>query len=195
MRAEAERSLGRIIDESMNRDSISTKVATVYDNTNDPNIRYAMIRLLGRCSTDIALQKISKGLESEDSPTRTASTVALGDWKDMRAIKVLLDYLSGTADAKLREKAFEALIKVGKEEFVLKDEAVAKTEWTKIADQATTGKEKIKVINALALIPATWQLPMVQALTNDANTQVKERAQKALNYIKEQEALRKKAGE
>ena len=192
LRPEAERSLGRIIDDSMNRDTISIKVATAYDRTGDANVRFALIRLLGRCSTDIALQKISKGLESEDPRTRTASTVALGDWKDLRAIQVLLDYLSGVTDAKLRQKAFEAMIKVGKQEFVLKDQVVANDQWVNIAKQATTGKEKLMVINALAIIPETWQLPLVQGFGADPNGQVKERALKAVAHIMEQDALRKK---
>lgn len=196
LRTEAERTLGRLIDEAVSRDSISTSIATAADRSDDPNIQHAMIRLLGRCSTTIAMQRISAALKSQDSATRLAATVALGNWKDVRAINELLKHLGGVKEPTLRHKAFEALLKVSSSDFIFKDPTKAQEIWSKIRTEAASRQEKLEFINALATATndyaAPWALSLVQPLASDADPNVAERAKKAVAYITNKEAQRNK---
>lgn len=196
LRTEAERTLGRLIDEAVSRDSISTSIAAAADRSDDPDIQHAMIRLLGRCSTTIAMQRISAALKSQDSATRLAATVALGNWKDVRAINELLKHLGGVKEPTLRHKAFEALLKVSSSDFIFKDQTKAEEIWSKIRTEAASRQEKLEFINALATATndyaAPWALPLVQPLTSDADSNVAERAKKAVAYITNKEAQRNK---
>lgn len=196
LRTEAERTLGRLIDEAVSRDSISTSIATAADRSDDPDIQHAMIRLLGRCSTTIAMQRISAALKSQDSATRLAATVALGNWKDVRAINELLKHLGAVKEPTLRHKAFEALLKVSSSDFIFKDQTKAQEIWSKIRTEATSRQEKLEFINALATATndyaAPWALSLVQPLASDADPNVAERAKKAVAHITNKEAQRNK---
>jgi len=192
LKREAETNLGAIIDATDKPEYLTSQVIKAFDKTRDANAHNALIRMLGRCSTDSALEKIAAAIKSDDNNTKIAAIVALGNWKDMRGVDALIDYISNAGDQTTRTKAFDAVVKLASQPFVVEDDAAAQKAWTKIKDQAKTSGEKIKVINAIVLIDSTWPKPMVQGYTTDDNPQVAARAKKGLGYIADQEALKKK---
>ncbi|MDX1679152.1 MAG: protein kinase [Akkermansiaceae bacterium] len=198
VRTQAERVIADIIDRTPVRDGLTRKIISSYSKAKDAKTRHALIRLLGHCSTDGALDKIKEALGSEENKTRLAASSALGEWQDARAIDVLLGYLSGVADPAFRESAFDALLKLAQQEFVMEDEAKAKEVWTKIMQEATTSREKLKFINTLVPLwdgepwSTAWRKPLVQKFVSDGDPQVNERAKKGISAIKDREALKKK---
>ena len=148
---------------------------------------YALIRILGRCSTNEALLQISSALEAKDINTRRAATKALSEWKDIQGIETLLTFLDKATDPKLREEAFDSVVKVGSQDFVTNDPAKAQAIWSRIKVQARSPSEKREVINAVTPINAPWSKPMVQPYLNDPDAEVKKLAEKAMAYFKRKE--------
>lgn len=194
LKREAEANLAAIIDASNMRRRVADRVVKAFDKARDSNARHAMIRLLGRCSTDGSLAKIEDALASDDNNTQLAATVALAEWKDERAIDVLLKRLGQLSKPTPRLKTFGALAQVASQPFIVDDEGKAQKVWSRIKDQAKTSNEKLKVINSIVIIDATWPKPMVQQFASDSNSQVAARAKQGLDHIKDREALKKKDG-
>ena len=187
LQREVELNLGHIIDNSLARESISSKVLAAYEKSKDQTAKYALIRILGRCSTNEALLQISSALEAEDINTRRAATKALSEWKDIQGIETLLAFLDKTTDPKLREEAFDSVVQIGSQDFVTNDPAKAQAIWRRIKVQARSPSEKREIINAVTPINAPWSKPMVQSYLYDPDAEVKKRAQEAMAYFKRKE--------
>lgn len=192
LKREAEANLASIIDASSMRGRVADRVIRAYDKASDSTSRHAMIRLLGRCSTDGSLAKIKEALKSDDDNTRIAATVALSEWKDDRAVAVLLEYLGSLSEAGPRLKVFDALARVASQPFIVENSAKAQEVWTRIRSEAKTSNEKKKYISAIVIIDDTWPLAIVKSYTTDSDPGVVSLAQRGVTHIQDREALKKK---
>ncbi len=193
--SEAGRNLGYIIDNSAVRDSIATKIGTAYGRTKDPNVQFALIRLLGKCSTDSALKEIRKALDSEERGARMAAISALSKWKDGKAVAPLMEYMSTQSDATVRASVLKAALTVASLEESLKNEDAAKTMWNSIRQEVTTTREKMAFINAAVIMSAPWRKSLVQPFTQDADSEVKDFAGRGVTRIDNDMKLQKKGNE
>ncbi len=191
VRNAAEANLGEIVKKTGNRLYIAKRISTTYETSKDKNVRHAMIRMLGRCSTPTALEELKKALNSEDESDQIAAAVALGQWEDASSLKPLLQFLQDSKNAKVRSKVFDSVVYVASQSFALGKPEEGKALWTTICGHAKISSEHERVIRALVNIDADWTIGLIQPYTTDSNATIADFAKRGIVHIKDREKLKK----
>lgn len=191
IRSEAETSIMAILKTSPLKASLTGRIVGALGTGGDVKVKNALIRLLGFCGTDQALDKLKQLLTDADANTQKAAITALGEWQDDKAIPVLMNTLN-TGSPELRSNTFMALLKVASHESIIAKQDYAKEVWTNIATVLKSTAEKMEYIRRLVVIPAPWPKPMVEAYVKDPDPKIQQLAKKGLVFIKEQESANKK---
>jgi len=191
VRNAAEANLGEIVKISGSRLYLAKRITTSYESSKDKNVRHALIRLLGRCSTTPAMEQLKQALNSSDEADQIAAAVALGQWEDTASLKVLFEFLTDSKSAKVRSKVFDSVIRVASQPFALEKTEEAKILWTTICGHTKVSNEQERVIRALVNIDAEWTTALVQPYTTDSNTTIAAFAKKAIDTIKDNQKLKK----
>jgi HEAT repeat protein len=192
----AETTIAQIIDRSKNREKLATLLAAAYDKQVDEDRRLAIIRLLGHAGGPKARAIVEKALESDDPKDQIAAIFAIGSWPDDLMFPSLMDYLSNCEDLGLRRRAFSAgrrFLNNPKHERSPED---SEEYWKMLAANAKTDSEMVAVINDVARQKGDWVIPVIEYFADTAeNDKVIDRAEKALDFVRERERVEKKDDE
>ena len=188
VRNTAEDVLAAIIRKSSNPGRMADALSQQYSTASNQDIRLCMLRLMGRCGGDKALAAVRSILAEGDSQKTIAAINALGSWGDKSGFPVLLDFIKESQDPAMRARAFDAAQKF----MTAHNESPgAEEQWTLLANQAKTPEEQIKLIHGLANVPGDWPLKLVETFTKSDDDDVADKAERALNYMKEQRKTEK----
>ncbi len=189
VRKAAEDTLAEIIRKSQNRGGLTVKISTAYENSVDSEARHALLRLLGRCGGPKALGVIKNALESTDAGDQTAAVVALGSSTDDSAFTMLTEFLAATTDLAFRQRVFDSALRFMSDPAATRKPAAVQEHWTKLHAQAKTRNEVMKIIQSLANFDDDWAFKLVEGYTEFDDAAVADRAEKALDWMKERKRV------
>jgi serine/threonine protein kinase len=180
----AESAIASLARRSDSREFLSRPLLTLYDSPPSDEVRLIYLRLLGAAGGEGASAIIIKELSSEDPKNQLASIAAMKVWPDDSMFENLVNFFSGAEEGLARAQAFGAafsFLKLDRQ----REAQATETMWTTLAHKAGTRREKIQVINGLALIKADWALTRVLEFEKDGDDQVSHRAEQAIEHITE----------
>jgi len=179
---DAKRTITSLAERSTDRSKIAAEIKNSYDNATSDDAKVIFLELLGSTGGDTAAGIIRETLKSDSKTTRIAAVAALGTWADDSQFDILLDYMAGEQDDRLRKRAFASAY-----QFLTKDrkrDALALEDmWKALAQEAGAESEKIQIVNGLANIVEDWSFAVVEFFLEDENDEVSFRAEKALDYM------------
>ncbi len=173
-----------LAERSTARNEIATAIKNSYDSATSDDAKNIFLELLGSTGGDTAAGIIKETLKSDSKTTRIAAIAALGTWADDSQFDILLDYMAGEQDDRLRQRAFASAY-----QFLTKDrkrDALALEDmWRDLALEAGTESEKKQIVNGLANIVEDWAFAVVEHFLEDENDEVSYRAEKALAHMED----------
>jgi hypothetical protein len=192
LRNAAEVTLSEIIKKSKNRSNLATLFLTAYGNKLSPEQREAVLRLLGRCGGPKALEFVKKSLNGADENNRIAAIIAMGNWGDDSVYPLLIDFIAGAKDIKLRVKAFDSALTFAVATSKENDSARAQKQWAALVGQAKLPAEKISIIDNLANLDDPWAVKMIEdyKISDDAN--ISQHAMQAIAVMKKRKLINSK---
>ncbi|MEO5712212.1 MAG: protein kinase [Luteolibacter sp.] len=187
VRKAAEETLAVIIRKSTHRSLLGSQLGTAYINAANSRIRGALLRLVARCGGEQATMLVRSSLNSPERDTKSTAISALGVWADESTYPMLIDLLTTSQDATLRNQAFDAALT-----FVSDPERNRKTDiaeglWTKLAPLAKTADQQKKFIAALTDYGTeAWAYQLISGFAKDAknDASVIQLAEQTLNRLR-----------
>jgi HEAT repeat protein len=189
----AETTVGQIIDRSKNSGKLASLLAAAYDKQVDEDRRLAIIRLLGHAGGDQARDIVEKALGSDDPKDQIAAIFAVGAWPDDSMFETLMDYLADCEDLSLRRRAFDAGRRFLNNPRRKRSPEDSEDYWKMLAGNAKTNGEMIAIIDDVARQKGDWVISVIEYFADTAeNDKVIDRAEKALDFVRERERVEKK---
>lgn len=190
VRKAAEETMVQIIKKSANRSEFAERIASAHEIAIDDNTRHSLLRLLGRCGGPKALEIVKKALASDEIKDKVAAIISIGAWADDSAYPLLTDFIAGTRDEALRDRAFKAAFGfVSDPDSGLSPEDL-KEKWTELAGLAKTSNEQLDLIRGLAKYDEDWTIKLLEGLVESDNVRVASLAEKAIERIRERMKLK-----
>ena len=181
---DAKRVIMSLAERSTARNEIATAIKNSHDSATSDDAKNIFLELLGSTGGDTAAGIIKETLKSDSKTTRIAAIAALGTWADDSQFDVLLDYMAGEQDDRLRQRAFDSAY-----QFLTKDrkrDALALEDmWKALAQEAGSESEKKQIVFGLANIVEDWSFAVVEHFLEDENDEVSFRAEKALAVMED----------
>lgn len=190
VRKAAEGTLSEIIKKSKNRSDNAARLATAYESSVDDETRHALLRLLGRCGGEKALELVKKALEGTERNDKIAALTALGSWGDDSAFSLLIEFLAGATDPDLRKEAFDSAIRFLSDATVVRDASATQEHWTQVAAQAKIRAEQDKVIRGVMKFDDEWAIALVEGYVESEDDKIAELAAGALERMRERRRLK-----
>lgn len=183
IRRAAEESLAEIIRKTKNRTDCANRLATAHANALNDSVRQSMLRLLGRCGGDKAMEIVKKALSDEKD--HVAALVSLGSWSDDSAFPVLIDFIAASKDPKIRDRAFDAALQSISDPAKIADKSVGEKQWAALNAEAKTRVEQEKLIRGLVNFEDDWAYKLIEAYTTSKDDRIADLSDKALGHIRE----------
>ena len=172
-----------IIEESDNKAGLEPDIYDLYKKTEDENIKYTMLRLLGATGEDMALDAIESALQSGNSPHQSAAIAALAKWKDDSQFPVLISFIKDTKDKNQRANALnQALTFLGGERERSSDEL--RGLWKSVTDLAQSQDDKKKMIAGLGRQAEPWAIELLKPYLSDDDDDISYGADLAIANVK-----------
>ncbi|RPJ33697.1 MAG: hypothetical protein EHM17_09360 [Verrucomicrobiaceae bacterium] len=190
VRKAAEETLAQIIKKSPGRANFANRLATAYEGSVDEAVRHSLLRLLGRCGGTKAQELVQKALDGNEGKDKVAAIISLGSWADDSAFHLLGDFIAGTRDEDLRNRAFASALRfVSDPESGLSPES-QQEKWTQLAGLAKTGNEQFNIVRGLANFEDDWAIKLLEGFMESEDNKVADLAEKAIARIREQRRLK-----
>lgn len=183
IRKAAEDTLAEIIRKTRNRTDCANRLATSYESAVNDNIRQSLLRLLGRCGGDKALEIVKKALADEKD--QVAAIVALGGWHDDSAFSILLDFIASAKDPQKRGRAFDAALKFVSDPVNISEKVVGEKQWSQLVATAKTRGEQEGLIRGLVNFDDPWAEKLIENYAKSDDDKVANLAEKALDHMRE----------
>lgn len=192
IRRAAEGTAGEILKKSAAAATFADAIVSAYEKQHNADIRHCLLRLMGYAGGDRAKQVITKGMEDADRLTKLNSMLALRNWPDDSMFEPLMDFLEQQEDLEFRKKAFDTGYEFLRQDRKRSDEQNEEL-WKMLARNAKTDIEQIGVIDGLARQKGEWTIAVIEYFADEAESdRVKDRAGKALDYLRERERITNK---
>lgn len=152
-----------IIKQSGNRTALDEQVEPAYNGATSPEVKQALLRVLGATGTPKAKEVILGQLKSSDKIMQIAAADASKNWPDESLFENLLDSLDGIQDNMLRGRVFHSC----RESLLTESKRSAqKTEtlWKALADAAKMDSEQEAVIRSIVSNTDLNKLPWAHAI-------------------------------
>jgi hypothetical protein len=190
VRKAAEETLAQIIKKAPGRANFANRLATAYEGSVDEAVRHSLLRLLGRCGGTKAQELVQKALDGNEGKDKVAAIISLGSWADDSAFHLLGDFIAGTRDEDLRNRAFASALRfVSDPESGLSPES-QQEKWTQLAGLAKTGNEQFNIVRGLANLEDDWAIKLLEGFMESEDNKVADLAEKAIARIREQRRLK-----
>jgi HEAT repeat protein len=190
VRAATEETVAEIIKKSKNRTDLANKIAPIFENSVNVEIRLALLRLLGRCGTAKALELVKNSLSSPDPVNQIAAATALSAWADDSAFPLLVEFIAGCTNETVRSKAFDAAIRFVSQPVITNDSATSKKLWTELNGTAKTRGERQAMIYGLVNFDDDWVIKLLEDYKTSDDSQISELASKALDRVKDRKKIK-----
>ena len=190
IRKAAEENLAQIIKKSKNREKFINPLATSYKNSLNDDVRFSMLRLLGRCAGPEALELAKESLGSTEDKDKVAAVVALGAWGDDSGFPLLIDTLATASDPKFRIRTFDSAMRYVSDTTVEHDPAAWQEQWTSLNSEARTRAEQEKMIRGLVNFDDEWASKLIEAYTDSEDDRINDIAGNALDHIRERKSAK-----
>jgi hypothetical protein len=188
VRKAAEETMAQIIKNSSSRERLADVLIDAYENsTNDP-VRHSLLRLIGRCGGAKALELVKTALQ--EPKDQVAAVVTISSWVDDSAYDLLIDFIAATQEPQLRTRAFDSAMRFLASEDVKRDAETTRKVWEKVAAQAKTGDEQIKIIQGIVNLDGDWVVKMLEGYCESENDRAADLADKALQRVEELRRIR-----
>ena len=198
IRKAAEETLAEIISKSPDRNQLATRLVSAYQSTQDNDIRFSLLRLLGRCGGPQATELVKKALASENKDEKLAKNekqaaiVALGAWGDDSNFPLLTEFLATNQDLDLRNRAFTSALRFVSDSDHKRAPDAQQKLWEELSAQARTQAEQMDVIRGLVNLDEPWAVEIIKAYAKSEDDKVLVLAEKALEAITERKRARGK---
>jgi serine/threonine protein kinase len=189
IRNAVEDTLAQVIKKSTSRDSLATRLAAAYASSLNENVRHSLLRLLGRCGGEKALDTVKAALAGEDTALQYAAINALGAWGDDTGLPILTEFLATTKSEGHRSKAFDAALKFVSDPSRKHTSETDKVHWTLLKQHARTRGEQEKVIQGLFNLDDDWALELLKEYTKSEDEGIVDYAEKAIRAVEERKRL------
>lgn len=187
VRRSCENILTTIIKQSSQRSALEPSVEAAYASATSPELKQALLRVLGSTGSDKAREIILSNLKGTDKTMQIAAADAAKNWPDESLIEPLLNVLDEVNDPILRNRIFQSC-----REFLLldSDRSADKTEtfWKLLANSASGESEQEAVIRSLTTNTSTnktaWAVAVIQQIEQTSKSdRIIDLAGKALDRL------------
>ncbi len=179
----AEKLISRIGKKTKRSEKLSNDIITAYQRTDDENKKLALLRLLGSTGGSNAVKVIKDVLSTGTPSDQLAAINALKNWKNDDMFEALLESMGLSMDKLIRKKSFEAALNFLSQNRERPDEKT-KEMWEKLKKLAESPEERLGIINTSArALRSPWVKEFLSSYLTDDNEQVKDRADRALEFI------------
>ncbi|MDP3851117.1 MAG: protein kinase [Luteolibacter sp.] len=190
VRKAAEETLAQIIKKSGNRAQYPPRLAAMHENSVDENVRHSTLRLLGRCGGPKATELVKKALDGTEEKDQVAAIISLGSWGDDSAFHLLTDFLASNPKEGLRDRAFDSAARFASDAEIAHAPESSQEQWTRLAAQAKTGAEQMKIVRGLVNYDEEWATKLLKQYSESEDDKVADLAEKALERINERKRLK-----
>jgi hypothetical protein len=192
----AETTIAQIIDRAQNREKLATMLVSAYGRQIDEKHRLAILRLLGHAGGELAKPIVQKALASDNVNEQIAAIFAAGAWPDDSMFESLMDFLADCKSPDVRRRAFDAARRFLSNPEQTRDPEDSEDLWKMFARNAKTDGEQRAVIDGVARQEGDWVIAIIEYFANESdNDRVIDRAERALDHIREREQIEKKDDE
>lgn len=154
-----------------------------YQNTADPGVRAALLRLAGASGGEETAGLVQSALEGDDSKKKVAAIYALRNWPNPTQFQTLLDYTARERETTLRKVAFESLVGFLDEGPGIKEDELP-TLWEKVAGVSSGTIEQIQIVDAMARRDTPWADALIDNfIENGDSDKVVTRAERAKEFL------------
>jgi serine/threonine protein kinase len=188
VRRAAEETMAEIIKKSPRSGQLADPFIDAYQAGTNDIVRHALLRLIGRCGGDKALELVKKALD--EPRDRVAAIATIGSWKDDGALPLIYAFIKGSEDMQLRSRAFDAVARFSTENGESLSADAIRGMWQEMASLAKTTEEQIKVISALIQHDADWSVKLLEQYRDSDNDRAADLADRGLREMEEQRKLR-----
>lgn len=190
VRKAAEETMAQIIKKTQNRADFASRLATAYEDSVEEGARHALLRLLGRCGGSKAQELVKQALGGTEIKDQVAAIISLGSWADDSAFHLLADFIAGTRDESLRDRAFGSALRfISDPQSGLSPESL-REKWTQLAGLAKTSGERLNVVRGLANYDEDWAVKLLEGYVDSEDNRVADLSEKALERIRERKRLK-----
>lgn len=190
VRKAAEETMAQIIKKSPNRTEFAGRLADAFEGAIDHATRHSLLRLLGRCGGEKAMELVKQALNGAEVKDQIAAIISLGSWADDSAFPVLTDFIGGSRDEALRDRAFKAAFGFLSEPSAGLSPEVIGAKWSQLAGLAKTTREQLDLIRSLAKYDDEWASKLIEGFVESGSGEVTDLAEKALERIRERRKLK-----
>ena len=178
----AERACHAVIENSSSKSDIGAALYDQFKNSDDDNIKFAMLRLLGITGQEYALDALDDALNSGTVTYQTAALAALAKWENDDQFPTLVEFIKNPKNKELRWDAFKAAYQfLGLERE--RDAESLQRLWSSLADVAENQSEKAMIINGMAQQKYDWAIKILEPYTKDQDDKIIDRAERAIERI------------
>ena len=189
IRKAVEDTIAQIIKKSTHRDSFATRIAAAYASSLNESVRHSLLRLLGRCGGEKALEIVKAAIAGEDINLQFAAINALGAWGDDSGFPVLTEFLATTKNERLRGNAFDAALKFVSDPGAKHSPETNKSYWALLKQHAKTRAEIQKVIQGLFNFDDDWALDLLKEYAKSEDEETVDYAEKAIREVEDRKRL------
>jgi len=191
VRRAAEDAAADLIQRSDRRDSHAETLSTAERSATDERFRRILIRLLGVAGGERAGEVVAEALENDNPSDTLAAIEALKSWPDDGMFQRLMQFVDEQTEADLRRRSFDAAFGFITNPVNDHDPLSLQDYWERLARSATLEREKLAIINGVTRSHTEeWAVKLINQVASDGSERVKERAERALEYIAEQRKLK-----
>jgi hypothetical protein len=188
VRRAAEDTMAEIIGKSASGTQLAGQFIEAYRTAASDSIRHSLLRMIGRCGGDKALELVKTALaEPRD---RVAAIASIGSWRDGSALPLIYKFIGDSDDMQLRARAFDAVSRFCNERGESLGRDALGSIWRQMAALAKTTEEQVKVIGALMQHDEEWSIRLLEQYRDSENHSVADRADRALRVMEEHRKLR-----
>ncbi|WP_411847386.1 protein kinase [Roseibacillus persicicus] len=182
VRSAAERAIKRHLVSQTSNTAAAKDLLKAFENTLEPTVREAYLRLLGATGTEEAEEAVEIALNSEENTLKVSGYAALANWRDDSMFERHFSALQSENTRFLRTHAFDSMIAFlkGGADF---DEDSEEKMWTQLSKDLRDEREKKEFISTLARGSEDWAIALIEPFTTDENERTSFLAEKALEAM------------
>lgn len=179
----------QIVKKSSNRSTLEQNVEPAFATASSPEVKQALLRVLGATGTPKAKEIILAQLQGNDKALQIAAADASKHWPDDSLLEDIISALSTTEDLALRRRLFHASREFLVSESKRSDER-NQALWQSLANAAKGEEEQVAVISSLVMNSNTnktsWAPEIIRKYEQSSQIdRVVDMAGKALNRLQE----------
>ncbi len=194
IRKVVEEILADLIKKAPNTSAIASRLVTLYKESTNDDVRYSMLRLMGRRGGDEAVALVKSSLDSAETKNQIAAIIALGSWNDVSVFPLLTEFIAKTDQVDLRSRAFDAALRLLSSPAATSDANAYQKNWIQLSKAAKTSEEQIKIIRGLANNQEEWAEKLIEPYQDSEDDKTADLAIRMMARIKEVRKIKTNTG-